>query len=308
MKRKLSILISILVVAVFAGYSYRHIQEFKPLLEINPAYLLALFGCNLGVLAANALFIQLTLLPYEKFIKFKESLFLSTLSSVGNFFAPAGGGFGLRAIYLKQRHDLSYSDFVSTLSGNYILVFLVNSFCALGAMFFLRQHSAQTAYPILIILFSGLFLTSLALTLFRVPAGLFRPLGKLGKKIELVVDGWHKISANRFLVVRLLGLILLNLLISVLNFWLIIHALNLHVGVAALLFFSVLGSLSLFVNITPGNIGIKEAIYLFSSAVIGFSTSQILQIALVDRGVVFITLLLLWAITARYQKSALVKP
>jgi uncharacterized membrane protein YbhN (UPF0104 family) len=126
-------------------------------------------------------------------------------------------------------------------------------------------------------------------------------MNKLAKIFFQMLDGWNGIVANRLLMIQLILLVMVNFLFSLLVAKTEIVALHLTISFPALLLFSVLGSLSLFVSVTPANLGVKEAIYLFSSTVIGFSVPQILSIALIDRGVLFVVLVVLWAATSRLK-------
>jgi uncharacterized membrane protein YbhN (UPF0104 family) len=100
-------------------------------------------------------------------------------------------------------------------------------------------------------------------------------------------------------MVQLIGLTFGGLALNTAMTWTIIHSLHLRIAFAPLLLFSVLGTLSIFINITPANLGVKEVIYLFSSSILGLSTTQILSIALIDRGVLFLVLAVFWIMFGR---------
>jgi uncharacterized protein (TIRG00374 family) len=306
MSKQIRRFLTIAVLAVFVGYFCLNVDKFRPLAHVN-VYLLAIIAIgDVTAIAANGLFIKFILEPFEKRIPTLESVYVSLISSVGNFFAPVGGGFAFRAAYLKKRHGLPYSDYMATLYGNYIVVFLVNAFFGLLSLYLLREkHSSQ--YFILVMVFAAIFGVSLVLSLVKIPAAVIRRdiknkyISKFAKILLEMLQGWNRIISNKKLLARLVMLIAFNFALSLLIAKLEIVALHLTISFSGLLLFSVLGSLSLFVSITPANLGVKEAIYLFSSTVIGFSVSQILSIALIDRGVLFLTLVLLWALSSKLR-------
>lgn len=307
--KKLRLLITLSVFALFIGYFLLNIDKFKPLLHLNIALLGLIALADLATIISNGLFIKFVLQPFRKFISISESAYVSLISSVGNFFAPVGAGFGIRAVYLKKKHGLPYGEYISTLSGNYIIVFLVNSFFALLALFLLRANPSPQ-YDVLVILFSAIFVVSMAMMFIKLPQSFIHKVstgrGKsVYKPINQVMNGWNKIVSNKRLLVNLIWLIIVNFLLSMIIAKTEITALHFSIGFPQLILFSVLGSLSLFVNITPANLGVKEAIYIFSATVIGFSTSQILLIALIDRGVLFIVLMSLWLIFVRRRDIGL---
>ncbi|MDQ3075862.1 MAG: flippase-like domain-containing protein [bacterium] len=306
MKKRLSTIVFIIFIIIFAIYFFVSFEQFKILLNVNLWLLSIIVIANLTNIASNGLFIKIILKPYNKIIPILESIFISLISSVGNFFAPVGGGLGLRAVYLKKKFNLTYSDFISTLYGNYIIVFLVNSFVALVALYLLREKP-NGAYYLLLVLFSGIFGVCLILSLVKVPvATINKKLKKKPNKIVFILleilKGWNRIVENKKLLLQLILLSTFNLSVTIFISWLEIKALHLSISLPSLLLFSVLGSLSLFVNITPANLGVKEAIFIFSGSVIGFSTSEILSIALVDRGILFLVLFVSWLLMPRLSK------
>lgn len=301
-KRLVGILISAAVVAAFLVYLLFNSEKFRPLLHINIYYILVAALLNILAIFINGLFTKAILVPFGKNIPVSESFFLSLISSIGNFFAPAGAGFGLRAIYLKRRFNLAYSDFLSTLAGNYIIVFLVDSSAGLIALWFLRDR-VNSRYLTLLFTLLTILVCSLVLSIFRIRVPVMdsknKYIGPVLRNLGRVVNGWASIVKEKRLVVKLTGLTLLNVISTIVLMGVIIGSLHFHISTAGLVLFSVLSSLSLFINITPANLGVKEAIYLFSASVLGFSTSQILSIALIDRGVFFGVLLLLWIASSK---------
>lgn len=309
MKKNLSLTLTVLAIALFIIYFLLNIDKFKALMNVNGYILLIIAGLNLSGIFMNGIFMKIILVPFRQFISTKESFYVSLISSVGNFFAPVGAGFGFRAVYLKKKYNLPYSEYISTLAGNYIIVFLVNSFFGLLALYMLRER-ANAQSTILALVFSCVFLTSLALTLVKIPIKndgtvknkYFRPFVK---NMYHITHGWDKITSAEGLLLRLTAITAVNFAITIAIMWMIVQALHFEISFAPLLLFSVLGSLSLFINITPANLGIKEAIYLFSASVLGFSTSQILSIALIDRGVLFIVLFALWFVSPKLKNRQL---
>ncbi len=285
---------TVLVLILFMIYFLLNTEQFKPVLDVS-IYLLALAAAGyIGGVLANGLFIKFILEPFNKFIAVKEAFYVSVISSIGNYFAPAGTGFLIRAVYLRKKHGLAYSEFISTLSGNYVLVFLVSSFVGLISLLTLRQYYG-IQWLALFILFGLLFIATLLIVLFR------PKLREAGGRIYRVINGWNKIASNRGLILKLLGLTCINLLLTVAIYWAIVQSIGLSISSPALLLFSVLGTFSVFVNITPANLGIKEAIYIFSASILGFTAGEMILIALLDRGVQFAVLFGLWLFASRLK-------
>jgi uncharacterized membrane protein YbhN (UPF0104 family) len=235
-----------------------------------------------------------------------ESTRVSLVSSIGNFFASSGVGLGFRAIYLKRRHGLQYQDYITTLYGNYLLIFIVNALVGVVSLYFAPHHNG-TQFLGAFLFFGGLTVVSLLFCFVRIPAPPAQRAGQLGKVqrlLHMMTDGWQGIARNINLVSSLTGLIVLQLAITVFLTWLETSALGLHLPLYSLLLLSVLSALSVFVSITPANIGVKEIVYILTSSVIGLSTSQIVSIAIIDRGVLFITLGALWLAVGKSRLTA----
>ncbi len=308
MRRYSRTIITLAVLAVFAGYFVFNIESFKPLLHLNVALLVLIAAADLALICANGVVVKLILQPFNKWISITESIYVALISSVGNFFAPAGSGFGFRAVYLKRKHGLAYSEFISTLSGNYIIFLLVNSLIALAALAALRSRSGKE-YFILVFVFVGFLLLSLVMVFVKLPK---RDPEKsvnnryLRRFIEVffdAVNGWGKIAANRKLLAGLTLVIFFNFLVTLVVVKCEILSIHLAIGTTELVLFNVLGGLSLFINITPANLGVKESIYIFCSHVLGLSVSQVVLIGLIDRAVLFFVYAVLWLVFIKLRKG-----
>ncbi|HLG91316.1 MAG TPA: lysylphosphatidylglycerol synthase transmembrane domain-containing protein [Candidatus Saccharimonadales bacterium] len=308
--KKLSLAITAIVLVAFIAYFLLNIEKFRPLLHVNIGLLFLIALADMISIGVNGLFTKAILVPFKKSIGFMESYYVSLISTVGNFFAPVGAGFAFRAVYLKKKHSLPYSEYVSTLSGNYILVFLVSSILGLVSLFLLRDDATPQLLTLAVVfsllLVMSLILSLIKLPLFKVDSVQNKYLRRIGRILFRIINGWNKITSNKALLLKLFGLTLANAVLSFILIWLIIMSLHLTVTFPALLLLSVLGTLSLFINITPANLGIKEAIYIFSSGVLGFTVSQIILIALIDRGIVFLVLLGLWLFFGKIHKQSAV--
>src|SRR3990167_3019770 len=211
--------IVIFVVLVFIVYLFLNSENFRPLLDAN-YYLLAVAAlAYMGGVFANGIFIKFILEPFNKFIAAGEAFYVSVISSIGNFFAPGGTGFVVRAVYLKKKHGLAYSEFISTLSGNYVLVFLVSSFVGLTSLLALKQYYSFQ-WLVLFVFFCLLFLVSLLISLFKpkLPELDDRQDSRsrrLSRNVCRVVNGWSKIVSDKKLMLRLLSLTFVNLALAV---------------------------------------------------------------------------------------------
>lgn len=312
LKKYLSIILLIASVFIFVFYVKGHQEEFALLGKIEFKYTIFIFVANVLSLFINGAFMKIILEPLGKDISLKDSFYVSLLSSVGNFFAPGGTGIGIRGVYLKKKHQVKYSDFINTVAGNYVIAFLVISLGGLASLILIgRQESSS--YEVLFFIFLCLFFADIALMQKRVSRIikllLLRIKWKIpGLKIVIsIFEGWELLTSNRKVLAKLIMLALTGYLVSFSTTFFILQSLQIHISLAGILLLVALSSLSIFINITPGNIGIKEAVLVSSAQLIGLSTAQTLSYAIVDRIVLFSVLFVAWVLLQTMRSTKKLK-
>lgn len=306
MKKRIGSILTVIFLAIFIVYFWQNKEDFRILLEISIQALALISLLKIASLFVNSLFTKIVLLQFDKVITHAESFYLGVLSSLGNFFGPLLGGTGLRALYLKRSHDFPYNKFISTLSANYILLFLVYSFTGLLSLSIL--HITQSVYSMpLYLIFLGLFVFSVFLIVFKlrtIPSP--HRLPGWGKKIISFVNsalaGWDEVSKNKVLIAKMFILVMVNLLINTVTTFIEFRVLDIESSFFNILLYSAISSLSVFISITPAALGIKEGILVFTSEVIGITPLQVIQASVLDRGLMFFVLLILF-VSARFSEG-----
>lgn len=282
---------------MFAWYFANHKDSFSVLLEIKPIYLALVILGNVMVIFTNGLIIKWIMEPYDIKISTSEAFYVSYVSAIGNFFLPVGSGTGLRAVYLKKKHNLNYKRFLSTLYGNYVIVFLINSIAGLIALTALNAFSNSSG-RILGLTFIFLIAATSYVAFFSLPGFVANTLtkyfGRYGRIVGEVFNGWDYISSNKRLLWRLLFASTMNFCAAILLGFANFKAVGVDLGFWPLILMASLSVLTLILNITPAGLGIKEGLYIFSAANLGLSTAVILAAAIVDRTVKFLVLFIGW--------------
>jgi uncharacterized protein (TIRG00374 family) len=111
--------------------------------------------------------------------------------------------------------------------------------------------------------------------------------------IKNILNGWNMIANDKKLLFYLLLLGLGNYVFSLLLFWAEFQIVGLETNILNLIMYTCLSGVSLLISITPGSLGIREAVFLISSKSIGLGQEEILQLAVVDRGSLVILLSIL---------------
>ncbi len=199
------------------------------------------------------------------------------------------GGAVIRSVYLKKKFEFSYEHFVSTLYGYYIIVFLVNAFVGLVSLIVITIKYDVVSIP-LYLFFGGLFVSMLVLSFIKFPVKKIKGsknkiVDKVLSIIRNILDGWNMIVENKRLLVSLILITLIAFVVGVGLFYIEFKALGIDVTVIKVLLYNCLSGVSLLVSITPGSLGIREGIFSITSDILGINNEQIMQLALLDRGV-----------------------
>ncbi|PKN02740.1 hypothetical protein CVU76_01750 [Candidatus Dojkabacteria bacterium HGW-Dojkabacteria-1] len=306
-KNSISTLLTVIVLILFGIYLYNNQQILSVLLQINPIYIALIMGIFLLVFLLEGIFIKVTLNVFDKKIDLKEAYYLSTISRIGNYLLPMRAGAIFRATYLKNKYQFEYSKFLSTLYAYYILLFLINAFFALLSLISKYINTGNT-YPLVTIFFVFLFIITLGVILFRKTINLKNIKGN--KYIEKVLtilnkfmNSWDMIVRKEKLFLSLIfittGNILLNGIINYIEF----IGLGIKATILDILLYTCLSGVSLLISITPGSLGLREAVFFVTSESIGITNEQVMQLAFLDRGIMFFLLLGLLILISLFVKK-----
>jgi uncharacterized protein (TIRG00374 family) len=296
----IKILITVVIVIFFIQYFFNNQEDFLLVLSTPLTYILPIFLLFSSLVFFDGLFIKIILKSFSKTLSILESFYISTISYLGNYFLPMRGGAVIRSVYLKKKFDFPYSHFVSTLYGYYIIVFLVNSLVALIALILIQLRFQVISIP-LYIFFGGLFLTMLLLSIVKFPVEKIgksknKIVRKVVKIVKEILNGWNIIISDSKLFISLLILTLSRFIFSTILFYVQFKALDIDVKFLNVLLYNCLSGVSLLVSLTPGSLGIREGIFVITSDILGITNEQVMQLALLDRVTVVLTLVICFII------------
>lgn len=304
-------LLKILMILILVGcviYLKNNFRDFGLILTLTFWQILILSGFNLVLLFINGIFSWYLYKQFDIKLGKVEAIALAVATSFGNTFLPFRAGMGGVAIYLKKRHGLSYSYFASTIAGVYIINFFIVGFLGLISMLILYLTNGVFS---IIVAIAFLGLSSGAILSITASNILFRfiPLPGLKVKFNMVIEGWHilaKVPRN----IIIMGLItLLNsitvggLLLYQFKFLGIVKSDGTIVKIWDTIFLSSFSVLSIFLNITPSALGIKEGFLAFASQVINISAQNAIIVSVLDRIIGVSVLLVLGPLSFYYLKK-----
>ena len=296
LKKYISPILSLFVLTLFVIYLYRNPEILIRLKETNPLFVVLIMLLYLFVFFLEGLFILVTLKIFNKRISNLEGWYIAILSRVGNYLLPMRAGAVFRAVYLKKKYNFEYSNFLATLYGYYIIFFLTNSVIILSLLLFKATVHKEVNIT-LILFFSSLILGLIVLIFFRVP---FRNIfinskgviGSLASSLNKFFDGWDLIVRSGSLFTQLILLAFANIFVNILVIYLEFVSIGKVGDIIDVVLYTCLSGISLILSITPGSLGLREGVLLLTSKSLGLTNTEIMELAFLDRGIMFLLLLL----------------
>jgi uncharacterized membrane protein YbhN (UPF0104 family) len=201
----------------------------------------------------------------EAHLTYVEGIGLGVVGSLANQL-PLAGGLIAKGAYLKQKHRLAYTDFLSVTTALYICFVAANGVTASAVLAVL---AAKRAIPISLHL--GFLAMAASVGLLWIPISRFGFLpDKWDRRLARLAAGWQALSLKRSLLVKQVGLQILMTIVSAARFWIAFHALSQEVTYAQCLLFSAATILTRLVSIAPGGIGVREGIVAGLASILGF--------------------------------------
>ena len=211
-------------------------------------------------------------------IKLVDALFATIINSLGNIFGPLNLGLGLKFAYFKNKFKFKNSDFIKV-SIDYAVFHL---FYTIGifllVLIYLDRNQYSEYVNIFTFLFFGLFLVILSsnkIVNFINDSGLNPKI----KQIFSIIN-FNSIKRNRL---KLFISANFHYIFTFLTIYLTFNFLNINNTFFDAINFAVIGDISSFYRITPGNIGIIEIALIFFKDLLSLTTIQIILISITQR-------------------------
>ncbi|MBS3066696.1 flippase-like domain-containing protein [Candidatus Pacearchaeota archaeon] len=286
----IGIIVLLLIIAGFIYYIATHLSDFKQLSLVNPIFILYLAIIVLLFSIASGLILKYTLVPFGIKMKFKEWFGLSTITTFYNTITPFRGGMVAKAVYLKKTHKFSYTDFLANYSGIYIINFLASGLLGMISMWFLYKESSQFNLVIFLI-FLAFFIPSLGVIIFS--PNLKDTKYSIINRVINLINGWNKLRRNKLVVFQVIIITIVQLALGAISSTISYHIFGIELTLSQAFFLVSIGTIAGAFSITPGSLGIAEAVAVFSALAIGITPAQSLTVAILGRAVSTIIIFIL---------------
>mgnify|MGYP001495178980 CR=1 FL=1 len=282
LKPALALLIIAATIGAFVYYIKNHPETLAQIKQLPPALIIVLLLLYGGFLLSLLILTIGSLKVYGKRMSRQENVLFNAYSLLINFFGPGQSGPAFRGVYLKKKHDLGYKKYL------FVTLIFYAFYAVLSALmaFVGTRPWWQTA-----LLMIGVGAASgLVLRLYK-------------KRSRQAAGGGMFTPANLGII---LGATVLQLAALTTIYFVELNNVGANVSFGQVLAYTGVSNFALFVALTPGAIGIREAFLVFSQNLHGIDSSTIVAANVIDRSVYLVFLGIIFLIVlATHTKQKL---
>lgn len=272
LKRFASLAVLTLTAGLFIYYIHTHPEFWTNIRSISLATIVLLLIAYSVFLMTNAAILYWSVEICNKAFNRTEALLLTVYSTLVNFFGPLQSGPGFRAIYLKKKHDVGLKTY------GIVTLFYYGIFGMISLL--MVAYGLQPIFTIigLVLILAGA--VAFGFYIVRKKPDLIKYPSQLAKIITFTA---------------------LQITIVTLIYFVELKTVNSGVSFSQAVIYAGAANLALFVSLTPGAIGFREAFLLFTKRISHLDAHTILAASVIDRAVYFIFLGLLFLLTTSFH-------
>lgn len=205
---------------------------------------------------------------------------LTCVAAMTNYLLPVKAGVAAQAVYLKNEFGFRYTHFLNSVTGLYAVTFFVNAVA--GTLFSIlllargvRSGAAIAVFFLIVSVFTAAFIFGI-----RYFSGISSRMGVF----KTFFEGFEYFKGkpgNMFYFVMSQVLVIVAIGIRLMVAF---RVLGIDLDIFSSMVVALITSFSIFLSITPGNLGIKEFMIMFSAGAFGIEPAQGIVVAMLDRG------------------------
>jgi uncharacterized membrane protein YbhN (UPF0104 family) len=199
---------------------------------------------------------------------------------------PFNAGLVMRATVLKRDHALPYASYLSLVSVNALVNIAVAAVLGLTTVALRKPFEPASALPLLGVF--GAMLVGAILGLSIPPAWIPTGQSFLLRRLGVFVQGSAKVRGNALQLAWLACLACTKIIVAGVRMWICFGALGADVSVLSLGLLASMTIVFSLVNITPGNLGLRELALAAIATELGSSYAVGMAAASIDRVVLLI--------------------
>jgi uncharacterized protein (TIRG00374 family) len=288
--KKYKVFVLFVFIAWFIYFFNQNFDEFKKLSLSNPQHIIPIFFLVVFQYFIIGSITKNLVKPLKLKLRSVEAFGLSIVSGFYNMIAPFRAGMAVRALYLKKKYNFLYSDFVSALFVNYILIFWIGGFLGILSIFLI--YISENVLNLLILSLFILIFVILSLIIMinpQIPETRYPWINR----IIQILERFFFIKEKTSVLLLTAFLSLLQLLNTSFMLYLQFQVFDFEITFVKSLFLAAISYIGAIISITPASLGVKEAMVVLSATTIGITPIESLSVVLLGR---FISILILFTL------------
>ncbi len=274
-------LLAILSILLLGYLTSTHLAQWRALLDLSAGTAVGIGTLYLSARGCGALGMRRGLARLGIRVGVFEALGLALVASYTNLLLPRTGVASI-AIYLKRRHALMISSYLSLSIVLLLLSAVVCGLLGVGTQIGLARWSGQPMRSDLLMVF--LAAAGIASCALMLPPAAFDALpSSISTRVRGVHEAWQGMARQW----RVLGQIMLlhgsAALLRALRLQLVLSAVGADVPLPVVLLGSLLADLATLVSVTPAALGFREAALAYAASLLRVEPSVAVLAALLDR-------------------------
>jgi uncharacterized membrane protein YbhN (UPF0104 family) len=277
----LKYLLGLVIVIFLLWYLAGHWQDVRALLKLNGFELAVIYFVSFIGILNSAVVVRAILKPMGIRALFLDMVLLQNACLLLNY-VPMKFGTLFMANYLKRHYGLKYSQFGTFSVYLTLLLSAVASLTGIIAMIFV-YGLADVQKQLLTAVFLICLVASILLIL--VPLPVPKGTSRLAIVLRDFLIGRKAIAQDTKALFVVGFFLLFNFVLTSIRLAVIYHSMNVKVHPAGFLVLGALGFILMFINITPGALGIREAVLGAGAVVLGVPLEAGVTAAIIDRAI-----------------------
>jgi len=265
------IIVNLILVAIIIWFIFfvkGHWSEFQIIKTISVSDIIILLILNFVALIFEGMILKIILQPFKINLKSMEWFGLNVLSSFGNVVFPFGG-WGVRGVYLKKKHNFDYASFLSVLAVITII----------GLTYWWAKTGSIDQW--LWIIFSLVTVGGLAFILLPIklqikPSGFFNRLSE-------ILKSWEWLKEQKLVLIKIILLMIGYFVVNATIFYWAFRVFGFSIPWLANFIPNCLSNYTLIIRLLPASIGVYEGAVVYSARLFSLDVAQALVVAEVVR-------------------------
>ena len=305
--KKFTTIVSIFFIFLFVYYILLNPEVLNIFEILTIQSIVILIFIKFIMLILNSLFNKFLVKAFEIDLLNFESLYIGSITFLGNLYLPGRIGGGFRLMYLNKTYNLKSSFLVSSLVYFFVISFFINSLIGFFSLF-LNFEYLNSSLLIWLFIYGFSFLFSFYLLfkkfeLKKIEEFKSKIFYKINSYFQEAKNGWNTITKFKNMNRNLISIYIINYIFFVIDIYLITTFINIYLSLSNVVFFNSINIFSGLIGLTPGSIGLKESLMFISINILELTFEELFQIILIERLISIVFSIIPLLVVVAYNKK-----